>query len=59
MHNHPERQHQEVSCPQEKQAREQAERLAEQEQRARVQAERQAHALAERLRALGIDPDTL
>jgi membrane protein involved in colicin uptake len=44
---------------QERQARAEAEHLAEQERLRAELAERQAHALAERLRALGIDPATL
>ena len=44
---------------QERQARAEAERLAEQERLRAELAQRQAQALAERLRVLGIDPDTL
>ncbi|BAC89535.1 Uma2 family endonuclease [Gloeobacter violaceus] len=44
---------------QERRAREQERQGREQERRAREQAERRAAALAERLRELGVDPDTV
>jgi Uma2 family endonuclease len=44
---------------QEQRARLEAEKQAEQEQRARLEAEHRAQALAERLRALGFDPEDL
>jgi uncharacterized membrane protein YqiK len=46
-----------LRAEQERLAKEQAEQRVEQEQKARLEAEQRAQAMAERLKALGFDPD--